>query len=112
MTALLDPSSKAAGIKQLLAAAPPAEQQQQDANSSSSSSGGVVGQQQQQQLQDCIEVHKLLSSGLLADAAAAGAWKQRCAEAFPRSSYFGGAAAMPLSKLNLNVAKLKQPLPA
>jgi hypothetical protein len=91
MAALLDPSSKPAGVKQLLAA-----------GQGSSS----------QQLQDCIEVHKLLLSGPLSDAAAAGEWSQQSAKAFPHSSYFGGAAATAAEKLKLNPAELKQPLPA
>jgi peptide alpha-N-acetyltransferase len=97
MAALLDPASKAAGIKQLLAAGPDA----------AAGSGAA-----QQQLADCIEVHRLLLSGPLADAAAAGEWKQRCAAAFAHSSYFGGAAATPADKLKLNPADLKQPLAA
>lgn len=96
MAALLDPASKAAGVKQLLAAA----------LTNSSSSGS------RQQLQDCVEVHKLLLSGPLADAAAADEWKQRCAAAFEHSSYFGGGAATPADKLNLNPTQLKQRLPA
>jgi hypothetical protein len=94
MAALLDPASKSAGIKQLLAAAP--------AQSSSSA----------QQLLDCVEVHKLLLSGPLADAAAAGEWKQQCSRAFAHSSYFGGASATPGEKIKLNPAHLKNPLPA
>lgn len=94
MSALLDPASKAAGIKQLLSAGPKGQP---------SSS---------QRLQDCIEVHKLLLAGPLADAAAAADWKQRCAEAFAYSSYFGGAQATAADKLKLNPAELKQPLPA
>jgi hypothetical protein len=92
MSALLDPASKAAGIKQLTAAAP--------AGQGSSST----------QLQDCMEVHRLLLAGPLADAAAAADWKQRCAGAFVHSSYFGGASASPADKLKLNPAELKQPL--
>lgn len=94
MAALLDPASKAAGIKQLLASAP--------AQSSSSA----------QQLLDCVEVHKLLLSGPLADAAAAGEWKQQCSGAFAHSSYFGGVSATPGEKIKLNPAHLKNPLPA
>lgn len=94
MAALLDPASKAAGIKQLLAAAP--------VQSSSSA----------QQLPDCVEVHKLLLSGPLADAAAAGEWKQQCSGAFAHSSYFGGASATPEEKIKFNPTQLKQPLPA
>jgi hypothetical protein len=94
MAALLDPSSKAAGVKQLLAA-------------------GAAGQgSSSQQLQDCVQVHKLLLSGPLKDAAAAGEWAQLCAKAFPHSSYFGGAAATAAEKLKLNPAELKQPLAA
>jgi hypothetical protein len=93
MSALLDPGSKAAGIKQLTAAAPAGQ------GSSRSSST---------QLQDCMEVHRLLRAGPLADAAAASDWKQQCAGAFAHSSYFGGASASPADKLKLNPAELKQ----
>lgn len=97
MAALLDPASKAAGIKQLLSAGPVA----------AAGSGAA-----QQQLADCIEVHRLLLAGPLADGAAAAEWKQRCASAFAHSSYFGGAAATPADKLKLNPAELKQALAA
>ncbi|GBF95135.1 N-alpha-acetyltransferase auxiliary subunit [Raphidocelis subcapitata] len=41
---------------------------------------------------DCIDVQRLLApGGALADAAAAARWRAVCAEAFPRSSHFGGA---------------------
>lgn len=98
MAVLLDPTSKAAGLKQLLAAAPAAQH-------SSSADGSSWPQ-----LQDCIEVHKLLLSGPLSDAAAAAEWKQRCAAAFRHSSYFGGEAAQPAERLQLDPAELKQPL--
>lgn len=92
MSALLNPASKASGIKQLTAASP--------AGQGSSSA----------QLQDCMEVHRLLLAGPLADAAAAADWKQRCAGAFAHSLYFGGASASPADKLKLDPAELKQPL--
>lgn len=75
MLALLQPDTKSQGLQNLLAA--------------------VVAQPGAAalDLSSCIEVHKLLLSGPLADAAAAGEFKQRCAGLFIRSVYFGGSAA-------------------
>jgi hypothetical protein len=108
MAALLDPGSRAVGIKQLLAAAPTAAAAAGSGSSDGSSSSDVS----RQLLADAVEVHKLLLSGPLADAAAAAEWKGACAAAFERSTYFGGAAATPLERLNLNAAQLKEPLAA
>lgn len=71
MAALLDPASKQQGVQALLSSLQP------DAAAAAD-------------LAACTEVHKLLLSGPLADAAAAAEWKQRCAKVFTRSNYFGG----------------------
>lgn len=81
MAALLDPATKLQGIQALLAAVQPAAAAETP------------------DLAACIEVHKLLLSGPLADAAAAAEFKQSCAELFVRSGYFGGAAATSASQL-------------
>jgi hypothetical protein len=95
MLALLDPGSKAASVRALLADAPTAD--------------AVAAGNARQLLADAVEVHKLLLAGPLADAAAAFQWQGACAAAFPRAAYWGGASATPLSALNLDPAQLKQP---
>lgn len=77
MLALLDPAAKPQGVQTLLAAVA----------DGAKPSAGVLDHGA------CIEVHKLLLSGPLADAAAAAEFKQRCGALFTRSVYFGGAAA-------------------
>eukprot|EP00775_Hariotina_reticulata_P004728 gene4728-4978_t len=47
----------------------------------------------------CMEAHKLLLSGPLADAAAAAEFKKSCAAIFKRSGYLGGEAAMTSEQL-------------
>ncbi|KAF8055089.1 NAA15 [Scenedesmus sp. PABB004] len=82
MAALLDPATKPAAVAGLLAvlrgAAPAA---------------GVLDHG------SCVETHRLLLSGPLADAAAAGEWRAACAALFPRSAHFGGAQATPSAAL-------------
>ncbi|KIY95214.1 hypothetical protein MNEG_12750 [Monoraphidium neglectum] len=121
MLALVDAPAKAGAVAALVQAGtagagegawrPAAEQQQQQ----------QPQQQQQQQAvaahAECVAVEGLLAArgGPLEDAAAAAAWRAACAEAFPRSTHFGGpkrfvegadgaaaaAAAGELSKLSV-----------
>jgi hypothetical protein len=74
MAALLDPASKQQGVQALLATLQPG----------TTSAAAAVD------LAACTEVHQLLLSGPLADAAAAADWKQRGAGVFTRCNYFGG----------------------
>ena len=48
----------------------------------------------------CVEVHALLA-GKLGDAAAADAWRTKCAATFRWSRYFGGADVVPLPEAGL-----------
>jgi hypothetical protein len=82
MAALLDPASKQQGVQTLLAALQP--------GATSSAAADLAA---------CTEVHKLLLSGPLADAAAAAEWKQRCAGLFTRSNYFGGVQSSDTKQL-------------
>jgi hypothetical protein len=54
--------------------------------------------------QQCVEVHRLLQKGSLADAGAAAAWEARCKEAFPWSEHFKGARAAELLSLDSDAA--------
>jgi hypothetical protein len=54
--------------------------------------------------QQCVEVHKLLLKGPLADAGAAAAWEGRCREAFLWSEYFKGARTGELPSLESDAA--------
>jgi hypothetical protein len=72
MAALLDPASKQQGVQALLSSLQPG---------TTAAAADLAA---------CTEVHKLLLSGPLADAAAAADWKQRCAGVFTRSNYFAG----------------------
>ena len=83
MLALLDPAAKAAGVQALLAAVA----------DGAKSSPGVLDHE------SCIQTHKLLLSGSLADAAAAADFQQRCAGLFSRSNYFGGPEATKATEL-------------
>ncbi|KAH7547325.1 hypothetical protein FEM48_Zijuj01G0297800 [Ziziphus jujuba var. spinosa] len=50
---------------------------------------GALGPVREWKLKDCITVHKLLGT-VLVDHVASLRWKERCAEYFPYSTYFGG----------------------
>jgi hypothetical protein len=83
MLALLDPATKAEGLKTLLTAV----------QGSATSRDGTLDHA------GCQEAHRLLLSGPLADAAAAAEIKKSCATLFKRSGYFAGESALTCEQL-------------
>lgn len=83
MLALLDPATKAEGLKTLMTVV----------QGSATSRDGTLDHAA------CLEAHRLLLSGPLADAAAAAEIKKSCATLFKRSGYFAGASALTCEQL-------------
>nr|GMC73322.1 N-alpha-acetyltransferase 15, NatA auxiliary subunit-like [Ipomoea batatas]GMC74948.1 N-alpha-acetyltransferase 15, NatA auxiliary subunit-like [Ipomoea batatas] len=76
---VLEPNKKADAVKLI-----------EDFANDSASINGAQGSSRKWKLKECITVHKCLDTAL-EDHEAALRWKERCADYFPYSAYFGGS---------------------